>query len=291
MLDLWTDYQLLDFGAGRKLERFESIVFDRPSPQAEGERELGSSEWRAAAAKFVGNKMGEGRWRNSGAGEPRPPRVLNVPLTDAQSFRTTIHTLPTGQVGLFPEQLENWRWIARRVAKVPQPCRVLNLFGYTGASTLAAAIAGAEVTHVDASKPAVSLARENAAASDLADAPIRWIVEDVLKYCRREVKRGSHYHGIILDPPTYGHGPTSQQWRLARDLPVLLDLCRQLTEANRQFVVATCHTPGIGPAELAAYLADGLFGHCGQPAASGRLFLKTESNRRLESGVYARWPG
>lgn len=291
MPNTWTDYQLLDFGEGRKLERFGDVVFDRPSPQADGNRSLDATEWRAATAKFVGDKMGNGRWRKSKAGGARPPQILNIPLTGAVSFSATVDALPTGQVGLFPEQIDNWLWIAKRVAKAPQPRRVLNLFGYTGASTLAAAAVGAEVTHVDASKPAVATARENSKASGLSEAPVRWIVEDVLKYCRREVKRGAQYQGIVLDPPTYGHGPSGEEWRLTRDLPVLLELCRELTRENRQFVVSTCHTPSIGPAELAAYLSDGLFGHCSQPPASGRLFLETSTNRRLESGVYAKWPG
>lgn len=287
----WPDYELLDFGAGRKLERFSDIVFDRPAPQAEGTPALNAGTWREASAKYTGERMTEGRWRRRKAGAPRSPQNITVPLTESLAFTMSVDALPTGQVGIFPEQLDNWQWIATRVVKPPKPFRVLNLFGYTGASTFAAAAAGAEVTHVDASKPAVEIARENAARSGLGDAPIRWIVEDVLKYCRRELKRGSQYHGIVLDPPTYGHGPGGEDWRQSRDLPKLLELCRDLTAENRRFIVATCHTPGIGPAELAAYLSDGIFGHCGQPPASGRLCLKATGDRRLESGVFARWPG
>src|SRR5690606_31286241 len=138
------------------------------------------------------------------------------------------------------------------------PPRVLNLFAYTGGSTLAAAAAGAEVTHVDASKPSVELARQNAERSGLAAAPVRWIVEDALRYCQREVKRGSCYDAVILDPPTYGHGPKGPSskgtsWRLERDLPLLLDLCATLVDRAPKFFLATCHTPGVGPAELSAY--------------------------------------
>ena len=289
MSQSWPDYELLDFGNGRKLERFGHVVFDRPAPQADGKRELDAAAWRSADAKFIGDKMGDGSW-NVTAAERSSTDEIEIPFADSLCFRLTIDQLPTGQVGLFPEQLGNWRWIATRVAKAPKPCRVLNLFGYTGASTLAAAAAGAEVTHVDASKPAVSLARGNAKLSGLADTPVRWLVEDAVKYCRRELKRGSQYHGIVLDPPTYGHGPGGEEWRLTRDLPKLLELCRELTAGDRQFIIATCHTPGVGPAELAAYLSDGIFGHCGQPPASGRLYLSTSTNRRLKSGVYARWP-
>lgn len=287
---MWPDYELLDFGDSRKLERFGEMVFDRPAPQASGEPELEKQVWKEATTRYSGDRMTDGRWKKPAAAGPQPPRLINIPLGDDSSFRLTVDTLPTGQVGLFPEQIENWRWIARQVMRAPKPCRVLNLFGYTGGSSLAAATAGAKVTHVDAAKPAIATARANAEASDLTEAPIRWLVEDALKYCRREIKRGNQYQGIVLDPPTYGHGPSGEDWRLSRDLPKLLDLVRQLTEEDRRFVVATCHTPGVGPAEMAAYLADGLFGHCGQPPASGTLYLETESKRKLESGVYARWP-
>ncbi|QDU58841.1 class I SAM-dependent methyltransferase [Aeoliella mucimassa] len=286
----WADYELLDFGDGRKLERFGTLRFDRPAPQAETKHVLDKTAWSEAVARYTGDRMTEGRWKRLPAAKTELPSTIAIPLDEQRSFRMAVDCLPTGQVGLFPEQFDNWRWIARQATRTGQPCRVLNLFGYTGGSTLAAAAAGAEVTHVDASKPSVATARANAEASGLGDAPIRWIVEDAVKYCRRELKRGNQYHGVVLDPPSYGHGPKGEDWRLARDLPKLLELIRELTHDARRFVVATCHTPGVGPAELAAYLSDGLFGHCGQPPASGPLYLATSTNRRLESGVYARWP-
>lgn len=288
----WTDYELLDFGDGRKLERLGTRVFDRPAPQAVNPQALARTAWNNVQGKYTGTKVGDGKWRFF-AGGKLAPQAVEVPLdtNTPRSMRLALQPTPTGQVGLFPEQFANWNWIAKQAARKQPTLRVLNLFGYTGGSTLAAAAAGAEVTHVDASKPAVSAARENAASSGLEQAPIRWIVEDVLKYCRREVKRGSQYHGVILDPPTYGHGPGGEDWRLARDLPVLLNLCRQLTAEDRRFLLATCHTPGVGPAELAAYMSDGLFGSCAQPPNSGRLALVTRDGRRLESGVFARWPG
>jgi 23S rRNA (cytosine1962-C5)-methyltransferase len=167
---------------------------------------------------------------------------------------------------------------------------VLNLFAHTGGSTLAAAAAGAEVVHVDAARSVVERARENAALSGLSDRPIRWITEDAAKFCRRELKRGNQYDAVILDPPSYGHGPKGEVWTVADGLPPLLEMCGQLTSTNRAFVLVTCHTPGIGPAELAAYLSDGLFGHCSQPPAAGQLALETSDGRQLPSGVYARWP-
>jgi 23S rRNA (cytosine1962-C5)-methyltransferase len=156
---------------------------------------------------------------------------------------------------------------------------------------LSAACAGAEVVHVDAAHSSVMTARENAKLSGLAEQPIRWIVEDALKFCRREVKRGNRYDAIILDPPTYGHGPKGEDWQIKRDLLPLLELCGELVERRPKFVLLTCHTPGIGPAELSAYLAEGIFGHCGQPPRTGELALVTADGRRLPSGVFARWPG
>ncbi len=289
MADAWPDYELVDLGGGRKLERFGGRVFDRPAPQAAHAKPTLSERWKAADAIYTGDKVGEGKWRARVEGG-LSTSLIACPLGDGLSFRMEVEPTSTGQVGLFPEQFANWDWIARQVKRAQEPVRVLNLFGYTGGSTLAAAVAGAEVTHVDASKPAVATARANARLSGLKDHPIRWIVEDVLAYCRREVTRGQQYHGVILDPPTYGHGPKGQPWQLTRDLPQLLDLCRQLTESRRLFVLATCHTPGVGPAELSAYLSEGLFGHCGQPPATGELALVSQSGKRLESGVYARWP-
>ena len=167
---------------------------------------------------------------------------------------------------------------------------MLNLFAYTGGSTLAAARAGAEVTHVDAAKSMVARARENAAASGLDNHPIRWIVEDALKFCRREVKRGNQYDAVILDPPSYGHGPKGEAWSIRRDLLPLLELSGQLTAESRVFILCTCHTPDIGPAELSAYLSDGIFGHCGQPPQTGTLYITAATNQRLPSGTFARWP-
>lgn len=289
MPSTWPHYELLDFGGGRKLERFGQQIFDRPAPQAEGPRTLAAVDWKAATAKYTGDKVGDGKWRYAVAGKAKP-QAIECPIGET-SFQLNVQPTPTGQVGLFPEQLANWRWIAGRVAQAKSPPKVLNLFGYTGGSTLAAAAAGADVTHVDASKPAVATARDNAELSGLQQATIRWIVEDAVKYCRREVKRGNQYHGVVLDPPSYGHGPGGEDWRLARDLPVLLDLCRQLTAEHRLFLLATCHTPGIGPAELTAYISDSIFGSCAQPPNSGRLSLVATDGRRLESGVFARWPG
>jgi 23S rRNA (cytosine1962-C5)-methyltransferase len=291
----WPDYELLDFGAGRKLERFGPWVLDRPCAAASDSRPQHHDAWRGATARYDGDRAADGAWSPTIDAWPSRKATTGVPLGGEQSFQLQVELLPSGQVGVFPEQWPLWRWLAERCGgatsgQSPRR-RVLNLFAYTGGSTLACAAAGAEVVHVDAARSVVERARANAGASGLAEHPIRWIVEDALKFCRREAKRGNHYDAVILDPPTYGHGPKGEEWLFKRDLLPLLELCGALVEHRPKFVLLTCHTPGIGPAELAAYLADGIFGHCGQPPRTGELTLETADGRRLPSGMFARWPG
>jgi 23S rRNA (cytosine1962-C5)-methyltransferase len=281
-------YELLDFGNNRKLERFGEWLLDRPAPGADEPLEH-KELWKSATARYTGMRTTEGEWTPTASKWQVASGEWQVELGEAKKFQLLLTPLPSGQIGVFPEQLANWQWIAKQCTKHPG-IKVLNLFAYTGGSTLAAALAGAEVTHVDAAKSMVTRARENAAASGLADAPIRWIVEDALKFCQREVKRCNQYDAVILDPPTYGHGPKGEAWSIKRDLLPLLELCQELTAGQLRFALCTCHTPGIGAAELSAYLSEGLFGHCGQPPQTGTLFLETANSRKLESGTFARWP-
>jgi 23S rRNA (cytosine1962-C5)-methyltransferase len=290
MADESEHYELLDFGAGRKLERFGAVVLDRPSPAAEDFAKLQPKLWREATARYERTQGDKGVWRPHGA----VPDHWKVSF-DTSAITFQLQVSPFGHIGVFPEQHENWEWIARRVGKAQvtlgRPLKVLNLFAYTGGSTIAAASAGAKVVHIDAARNIVDRARANAALSGLADRPIRWITEDAAKFCRREFKRGNRYDAVILDPPTYGHGPNGESWNIADDLLPLLALCGELTAENRMLIVVTCHTPGIGPAELAAYLAEGFFGNCAASPASGEMLLKTSDGRKLPSGVYVRWPG
>lgn len=320
------DYELLDFGEGRKLEQFGPWTLDRPCPAADGPRNS-VQLWQQGTARFEGDRAADGKWKPSPKKWDSNDVEVRVTLGESASFKMLLSALPSGQVGIFPEQLPNWQWIAKQVTRAqahsslapsassgvepqsePQSLRsglgeeelrqddtarlkVLNLFAYTGGSTLAAAVAGAEVTHVDAAKSMVSRARENAAASGLSDHPIRWIVEDATKFCQREVKRGNQYDAVILDPPSYGHGPKGEAWSIGRDLLPLLKLVQELTSKRRAFILATCHTPSIGPAELEAMLAEGIFGQCGQGGRTGELYLEASTGKKLASGVYARWPG
>jgi len=292
MSDKSTQYELLDFGDGRKLERFGGIMLNRPCPTADNIPKSHPDLWEQAAVRFRGPRMGDGSW--SPAPRSWMPTAWHYPHGDPPAFRLQLEPLPSGQVGVFPEQRENWDWIARQVGKawanLNRPPRVLNLFAYTGGSTLAAAAAGAEVVHIDAAQNIVDRARQNAELSGLADRPIRWIADDAMKFSQREIRRGNQYDGIILDPPTFGHGPKGELWQIEASLLPLLELCGKLTQESRVFILVTCHSPSIGAAELSAYLSDGIFGHCGQPPKTGELFLETSAGRRLPSGTFARWP-
>ena len=292
MTDAHHPYELLDFGDGRKLERFGDMVLNRPCPTVDGVAKSQPELWETITARFRGPRTGDGSWT------PQPktwmPPEWSFPQEGDAPFRLKLEALPSGQVGAFPEQAENWAWISRQVAKtqaaIGRTAKVLNLCAYTGGSSLAASAAGAEVVHIDAVQTIVDRARENAALSGLAERPVRWIAEDAVKFCRRELKRGNRYDAVILDPPSYGHGPKGEPWKIDTDLLPLLKMCGELTADSRAFVLVSCHSPGIGPAELAAYLAEGIFGHCGQPPAAGELAFKTSDGRKLSAGVFARWP-
>ena len=306
------NYELVDFGDGRRLERFAGVLLNRPCPAAEGVAKSRADLWAGATARFRGPRTGDGSWAPNSK-QWAPAEWQFVHEGDAK-LRLQLEVLPSGQVGVFPEQRANWDWIAKQVTRAKPPLRqaqdpaafdklgaegqavdgrllrVLNLFAYTGGSTLAAAAAGAEVVHIDAAHSSVDHARQNAVLSGLGERPIRWIPEDAMKFCQREVKRGNKYDAVILDPPSYGHGPKGEPWKIGEHLLPLLELCGELTAESRAFVLVTCHSPGIGPAELSAYLSEGIFGHCGQPPKAGELFLETSEGRRLPSGVFARWP-
>ena len=191
------NYELIDFGDGRKLEKFGSIIVDRPSPAATATRGASAAEWKKSSGTFYKEETAEGKWRWK-----VPPDEQWSIRHGASQFR--LKPTPFGHVGLFVEQVSNWEWIGRQAKRFGPSINILNLFAYTGGSTLAAAAQGANVYHVDSSRSVVRWARDNADSSGMAEAPVHWIVEDARKFVRREVKRGRHYTGIILDPPSYG---------------------------------------------------------------------------------------
>ena len=276
-------YELLDFGGGRKLERVGSLVLDRPSPPAEGQSRIHRELWDHADAKFVRHGPAQGSW------EVTAEVPENWTTTDGR-ITLDLKLTEFGHIGLFPEQASNWDWIIDQVRRCARPLKVLNLFAYTGGSTLAAAWAGAEVVHVDSAKTTVSRARRNAERSGLSRAPVRWIVEDASKFVRRELRRKKQYDAVVLDPPSYGHGPQDQSWKLVRDLIPLLEDCGRLTSVKRAFVLLTCHSTGVDAADIEASLADAIFGSCQAGARAEQLCLETADGRKLHSGIVARWP-
>lgn len=277
-------YELLDFGDGRKLERFAGVTLDRPAPAGGREKVARPQLWPKANLCFVRTDRQSGTWRVSHKC-PTPWLIRHDAIV------LELKCADSGAVGIFPEQAPNWNWLARQIQRMARPATVLNLFAYTGGSTLTAAAAGAEVTHVDAASGVVSWARRCARHAHLEAAPIRWIVDDAVRFAEREVRRGNTYAGIVLDPPSYGHGPKGEDWKIDRDLPRLLQLCRKLLSPHPAFFLLSCHAPNIGPAELEALAAEHVFGGCQTGVQARRLWLHTQAGRRLSSGVAARWPG
>ena len=289
-------YQLLDFGEGRKLERFGSLILNRVCPVATRDRVSNRAAWQQCHFRYKRRDEGQGQWLTM---TPLPPELGEVDEKGLpfpwqirhRSVSLEVRLTPAGQVGLFPEQAGNWDWLKRRVESSPRPLKVLNLFAYTGGSTLAAAAAGAEVVHVDGARNIVEWARRNARVSGLEGAPIRWICEDCLTFVRREIKRGNEYDAVIMDPPSYGHGPDGQRWKIEQHLGPLLDACGEITRNHRRFMLVTCHSPAFGPAELHALLADRVLGSCQQGGYARSLDIECVDGRSLPSGVVAHWPG
>ncbi|HUY90965.1 MAG TPA: class I SAM-dependent methyltransferase [Pirellulales bacterium] len=273
------EYQLLDFGDGRKLERFGGVVLERLCPAADDASPTDPGQWKQAVACYQRTSGDNGVWQSNGAAAPSPWTIAHGPL------RFELKLTDFGHLGVFPEQAANWDWIADEVRQAIGPLKVLNLFAYTGGSTLAAAGAGAELAHVDAARNTVAWARHNAELSGLAEAPIRWIAEDAILFVRRELKRGNRYQAVILDPPSYGHGPKGEIWKLAEGLPELLSLCAELTEADRRFILLSCHSPGFGPDELGRLMAQA-FG--AGKIETGEMSVGTVGRRQLPCGAMAR---
>jgi 23S rRNA (cytosine1962-C5)-methyltransferase len=278
----WGDYALLDSGNGRKLERYGPYRVVRPEPQCLWTPRLAESVWTGADAVFdPTDEEDAGRWRFKG------PLKEVWPLSWG---KVKFHGRFTAfrHLAFFPEQAANWEWLDQAVRAAGQP-KVLNLFGYTGVASLVMAAAGAAVTHVDASKKAVAWARENAELSGLSDRPVRWITEDARKYVQREVRRGSTYEGIILDPPKYGRGPGGEVWRLFENLPELAGLCAELLSENAKFLVLNAYAERISGAALAGLLAEKLGGRGGR-IEWGELALEEDrGDRAIGMSFFARW--
>lgn len=276
------DYELLDFGGGRKLERFGAHTLDRPAAGTDGEQRLiPESRWKQAA-RYDRISADRGKWS------------YRFPLPSTWEIaidRLVFEVKPTefGHIGVFPEQADNWQWLAEQISRLGNPIRLLNLFAYTGGSTLAAAKAGAEVVHIDGAENTVTWARQNAAHNGLTEAPIRWIAEDAEKFVRRELKRGNRYDAVILDPPSYGHGPKGEVWKIAEHLPILLSLLAELTEGSPKLLLLSCHSPSYTLATLRPLIAEAFDRTLAQQAQVGPMPLKTADGRVLSSGVALRY--
>jgi 23S rRNA (cytosine1962-C5)-methyltransferase len=274
-------YALLDAGDGRRLERFGTFVLDRPAPSADDVRRRTPGAWATADARYTrGIGAGSGVWAPSDA---LPARWT----TTLEGLPMELRPTPAGQVGLFPEHAAVARWAAGEAEATGRvrgtPASVLNLFAYTGLASLALARVGARVVHVDASRPAVAWARRNAALAGLADRPVRWLVEDAARFVAREARRARVYDGVVLDPPTYGHGPGGGAWRLADNLEPLLAAIVPLLVPERWFVACTSHTTAMQPSELAGIVGGALGRTAGAPRVL-ELALDAESGARLAAG-------
>lgn len=291
------DYELIDSGEGKKLERFGQYILSRPDPEAIWKKNLSDKEWGNADLEFqrVGiksNLLGvasKARWIIKNG----VPNNWNISFGDL-----TFSIKPTSfkHTGLFPEQLPNWQWMEERITNYKllitnenKKPSVLNLFAYTGGATLTCAKVGAEVCHVDGSKNAVVWARENAELSGLKDAPIRWLIEDVILFLKREVKRGRKYDAIIMDPPSFGHGPKDEIWKIEEDFIKLMDLCKEVLSENPLFVVINGYASGYSPIAYQNCLMDMMKEYKGEIEAGELAIEESTSKKLLPCGIFARW--
>lgn len=274
-------YSLLDSGDGEKLESYGGIILSRPDPQALWKKSSPEKQWASAAAKFSRDDKNSGWIFAEGA-----PKEWTI---NFGGLKLIIKPTAFKHTGLFPEQLPNWMWLKEILEKTARPANVLNLFGYTGGATLSAALAGANVTHVDASKAAVNWARKNSELSGLKSKPIRWIVDDVMLFLKREIKRGNLYDGIIMDPPAFGHGPKGELWKIENDLPTLFDLCQLALSESPIFFLVNGYASGYSSIAYQNNLSAIFKGRGGETEIGELAIRETESKRLLPAGIFARW--
>ena len=280
--DHWKDYEVIDTSCGEKLERWGRYILLRPDPQVIWKTEKNVPEWNRLNGHYHRSSKGGGEWEFFKLPEEWTIsyRELNFRLKPF-SFKHT---------GLFPEQAVNWDWCSERIREAGRPVKVLNLFAYTGGATLAAAAAGATVTHVDASKGMVTWAKENAVSSGLKDAPIRWLVDDCVKFVEREIRRGNHYDGIIMDPPSYGRGPKGEIWKIEEKIYSLVCLCEKLLSKDPLFFLINSYTTGLQPAVLSYMLGTAVAKKHGGKVSADEVGLPVSaSGLVLPCGASGRW--
>ncbi len=276
-------YELLDSGNGRKLERYGDHVLIRPEAEAIWKPALPDLEWKKADAEFTSSpEENGGHW----AYYHQLPRRW---LFNFEGFQLWLQTTASRHLGVFPEQASQWSWIGDQVRGAGRPIKVLNLFGYTGVASLAAAQAGAVVTHVDASKKVMTWAKDNQRSSGLGDRSIRWLMDDALKFVQREGRRGSKYDGIIMDPPKFGRGPKGEVWEFFKLIADLLDASGQILSPSPQFVAITAYAVKASPITLQTALLEMMGEHSGE-ASCGEIAIREKSaGRLLSTAIFARW--
>jgi 23S rRNA (cytosine1962-C5)-methyltransferase len=279
----WEDYELLDSGNRLKLEHFGPYSLVRPEPRATWRPALSTETWESAHAVFQPTrKDGSGHWQLHSP--------INSPWTMRyKSLRFQAQVTDSRHVGVFPENATHWDWIVEQIETAQRPIQVLNLFAYTGLATLAAAQAGARVTHVDASQKAVKIARENQRLSDMADHPIRWIVDDALKFVRREERRGSRYEGIIMDPPKFGRGPKGEIWEFSRLFSTLCATCRAILSERPRLVAITAYASGTTPTALHQTINEMMIGFEGTTTTGELVTIEQSAGRTIPNATFARW--
>ncbi len=276
------DYELLDSGDGEKLERYGAVTLSRPDPQALWPKRLPESVWRKADGRFTRSEK-NAKWVKK-AGVPDEWQI------ELGGLRFWVRPTAFKHTGVFPEQSVNWEWLEEKIARASKPVRVLNLFGYTGGATLAAAYAGAEVVHLDASKVAITWAKRNAEASGLADKPIRWILDDARAFLRREAKRGNKYDGIIMDPPAFGHGPDGELWKIEEHLLDLFSACHAVLSERPLFFLVNGYASGYSAIAYENNLRQ-ITKDIGGTIDIGELAIRESGSdgRLLPAGIFARW--
>lgn len=282
--DNWNDYEVIDTSGGEKLERWGKYILLRPDPQVLWNTPKDHPAWKKLNAHYHRSAKGGGSWE-----------FFDLPEQWSVHYKKlTFHLKPFSfkHTGLFPEQAANWDWFSELIENAGRPIKVLNLFAYTGGATCAAASAGASVTHVDASKGMVTWAKENASTSGLSDAPIRWIVDDCVKFVEREIRRGNHYDGIIMDPPSYGRGPKGEIWKIEEKIHPFITLCEQLLSDNPLFFLVNSYTTGLAPAVLTYMISTEIVTRHGGSVVSDEVGLPVSSNGLiLPCGAAGRWTG
>ncbi|MDO8340374.1 MAG: class I SAM-dependent methyltransferase [Candidatus Woesebacteria bacterium] len=277
------DYELIDSGNGRRLEKFADYILDRPDPQIVWDKKLEKDEWNKADAVFTRTFNDKGKWVKN---NPKMPDSWQI---THNNLKFILKLTPFKHTGIFPEQSWQWDLISEKIKKEKREVNILNLFGYTGAATLAACRAGAKITHVDASKPAITWFRENQKLSGLMERPVRIIIDDCLKFTQREIKRGVTYDGIIMDPPVYGHGPNGETWKFNEDFPKLLENCIKLLSINPIFVICNAYAISTSSLTLANILKDKLANLDGKFSNGELMITEKSGGRTLSTGIWGMW--